>query len=187
MIGLNPWAILGGVLLWIASLVAVGLWQHEAGQTAERVAWQERENKQLTDAANRIKELNETARKAEADHAANLDALATHYEGKLKDEEARRRADVDRARAGSIVLRDPHAPAVPACAGGTAEAGTATGQRDGAEGGRLSGEAAAFLLNLTHDANVVAWQLTEAQGVIREYQRVCGKSILTTEGHSDGK
>jgi hypothetical protein len=36
-VGVNPYALLGGVLLWLASLVGVGTWMYGAGGDAQQV------------------------------------------------------------------------------------------------------------------------------------------------------
>ena len=41
---INPWLIVGVILVWLASLAGVGYWQRSDGQTVERSAWEIREN-----------------------------------------------------------------------------------------------------------------------------------------------
>lgn len=154
-------------LVWIASLVGVGSWQNSDGETVERSAWQGRENKELVDANAAIKALEEKSRKAEQDHAAELGAIATNYEGKLSDATKQRAADLAAIRAGTLRLRDPGASGK--CPVGDPMPGIAAGAGvgDGRAAGELSGIASEFLLSEASRADSLAEQLAAAQAVIR--------------------
>jgi hypothetical protein len=163
---INPWVILAIVIAWLASLVAVGVWQHDAGATAERTAWQQRETDELRAANAAINQLQDQARATERRHAQQMSALGQTHQKEIQHVEARRKADAAAARAGTVVLRDPGAARETTCPGAAAAPGAATGQRDGGQTGQLSGAAAEFLLDLANDADAVAEQLAVCQAVI---------------------
>lgn len=169
----QPYRILAGVLLWLASLFAVGVWQHHAGVVGERVTWQARETTQQATAAAQFKALSDAARAADQKHAADMAALAADYERKLSDANKQRAADIAAVRAGAIRLRDPGAT-MPACPGATAQASPAAGRGDGAAPGQLppapagllSGQTSEWLIDFAADADDVARQLAACQQVI---------------------
>lgn len=163
---MNPYAIIGLLVAWIASLVGVGYWQNEAGHVAERADWQARENGELRMSNATIKALHEKARQSEHDHAAALSAVSFDYERKLGDANKQRAADAAALRAGTLRLRDPNPTGLSACGSLGAKIGTSPGERDGAQGGELSDAAAGFLLDLASDADDVARQLAACQEVV---------------------
>ena len=162
----NPYLIIGLLVAWGLSLVGVGAWQNNAGQVAERAAWQTRENEQLRTTNASIKAMEEAARAAEQRHALALDTISTDYERKLSDANQQRAADAAAVRAGTLRLRDPNPPGLRACGGAVPPAGARPGGRDGAAPGELSGEAAGFLLDLAATADDTARQLAACQQVI---------------------
>jgi hypothetical protein len=179
----NPYLLLGLAIAWGISLFAVGVWQHKAGVTAERVQWQERETTALLAANQEITRLNAEARKNEADHAARLAAISTRYQEELTHAKAQRDRDIAAARAGARRLQFA---AAGACADASArpEAGPAAGRCDGearsqlrdAAGGdilALPGDISASLYTLAHDADDLARQLMAAQAVILEDRALC--------------
>lgn len=165
---MNPYAIIGLLLAWILSLAGVGYWQNEAGHIAEHDTWQTSENGELRTANDRIKTLEEGARKAEQDKAKALDAISTDYERKLSDANKQRAADAAAVRAGSLRLRDPSSTGLHACGSLPTEAATGPGQRDGGAAGELSAAASGFLLDLANEADDVARQLAACQRVVIE-------------------
>ena len=173
---MNPYAIIALLIAWGLSLAGVGWWQRNDGETAERSAWQGRENAELVAANGKIKTLEEGARKAEQDKAAALAAISTDYERKLSDANKQRAADAAAVRAGSLRLRDPSSPGLHACGGLATETAAGTGQRDGGAAGELSpttagvlsAAASGFLLDLVNEADDVARQLAACQRVVIE-------------------
>lgn len=163
----NPYILLAIVAAWIASLAGVGIWQNHAGATAERVAWQAKEGKELIAANALIVVLETQARAAERAHATAISTISTTYQGKLTHAETQRKADVAAARSGAIRLFDPGASAQSACASGGGEAVTRAGGRDGGEGAGLSPDAAEFLLSEANRADAIVEQLTSCQAVVR--------------------
>lgn len=162
---MNPWLILGALAAWLASLWAVGAWQRDEGRTAERAAWEARDNETLRKANGEIKRLTDDARDAERRRVDEMTVLSINYSKGFRDAEADRRRDVAAARDGALRLRIPAA----ACdAGGSAPAaaGPAAPGGDGAEGIELPGATAADLLDLAHDADQVADQLRACQAVV---------------------
>jgi prophage endopeptidase len=164
---MNPYIIIAIAAAWLVSLGAVGTWQHRAGATAERVEWQTREASELRAANALIADLQDAARRTEQAHAQKLAEIADRHQKEIRNAETRRKADVAAVRDGTLVLRDPgRAASEGACAGQPAAPGAAASQRDGGQAGRLSGEAAEFLLGLAADADAVADQLAACQAVI---------------------
>lgn len=169
-----PYRILAVVLLWLVSLIAVGVWQHHAGAVGERVTWQAKEVTEQATAAAQFKALSDAYRAAEQDNAAKMAALAADYERKLTDANKQRAADIAAVRAGAIRLRDPNAAIVSACRDTPAQAGPAAGRGDGAAPGQLppapagllSDQTSEWLIDFAADADDVARQLGACQQVI---------------------
>lgn len=153
------------LVIQIAIMAAVGLWQNNAGHVAERTTWQGRENKQLASANDTIKRLQTAARKQAQDHAARLSAISSTYQQELQDAEAQRRADIAAVRAG-FRLRLPSAAAPNPHIGSVPEAGAAAGRCDGSTGTELPDTVTADLLGLAADADDIVRQLTACQSVI---------------------
>jgi hypothetical protein len=162
---MNPYAIIAALLVWFASLAGIGYWQNTAGRTAERVAWQERENTQLAEANAKIIELNLKARTEEREHADRLAAVSIKYQEDIRNEKRKAAVVIADLRAGIIRLRDP--AAVQARGSGTGETSATSGRRDGHAGGELSPELAEFLVAEASRADEVARQLDACQAVVR--------------------
>lgn len=164
---MSPWVYLGVVLVWLASLTGVGFWQNHAGHTAERVMWQERYNKEVTDAANQLKAAEEKSRDTEQAWSKKVNAVSADYERKLKNANDKFKSTYVGINNGSVRLFDLHGSA-PVCPGpdSTPEASGTPSGRDGAEGCRLSPEASRFLWQLATDADTNAEQLAACQQVI---------------------
>lgn len=168
---LRPWVILGVLVAWLSSLVAVGVWQRADGARAERVDFQATENAELRAANAKINELTSTALKNQAEHDTTLADLATHYEGEMSDEKTKHEAAIAAVRRG-YRLHDSGAKCPSGSAAGTAV--TASGGGDGQTEAELSGEASEFLLGEASRANEVVHQLELCQAVVIEDRRLCG-------------
>lgn len=164
---MNPWIALGLVLAWVASLAGVGYWQNDAGHTAERVAWQTRDNEELRKANAKIIALNDAARQTEQQNAAKVAAIATDYERKLKDAKTQRDHDIADAYSGAIGLRIPSTSGITAGGSEAATTTAATGQCNGGTATELPRETVANLLALADDADEITNQLAACQEVIR--------------------
>lgn len=162
------------VLLWLASLAAVGWWQNGAGHTAEREGWERRDNEALTKASQALHAAEEKARADELNHAAQLVAISKNYQ----EEKAREKKKTDdliaAARSGAFRLRDPKAAGVPAVGSLACQTGPGASGRDARAPGELSAEAAGFLLGLTGEADDTARQLAACQAVVRKDRELCG-------------
>lgn len=177
--GVKPYAVAVAGLLWLASLAAVGGWQHGAGQGAERLRWETRENTQLRNANATIKRLQDEARQKEHEHAGRLAGIAAQLEQEKQRETEKRDRLIADLRAANVRLRDPGAVTVRpgGCSSGETAAGA--GERDGGAGselhgpaaGVLSGEASEFLVRLSSEADEVARQLAQCQAVVRSDRR----------------
>lgn len=169
----EPYRLLAAAALWLASLFAVGVWQHHAGAVGERVTWQAKEVTEQATAAAQFKALSDAARAAEQKHTADMAVLAADYERKLTDANKQRAADIAAVRAGTLRLRDPGAP-VPTCPGATAQTAATPGRSDGAApgglppapAGLLSSQTSEWLVDFAADADDVARQLGACQQVI---------------------
>ena len=176
-----PYRILAVVVLWFASLTAVGLWQRHDGASSVQAKWQARETAQQAAAAKRIQQLSDAARKTEQASVAKMNEQAEDYERKLSDANKQRRTDVAAVRAGTLRLRDPNASAVRTCPDTRAKAGPASGVGDGTEGGGfseaaaglLSAETGAWLIDFAADADRNTIQLGACQKVIASMARLC--------------
>ena len=168
----NPWLLLGVGLIWLASLVGVGVWQRSDGATTERTMWVERENAELVAANAKIVQLNAAARAQEVRHAESLAAISTGHQQEIKNAQAQANADRAAVRAGGLRLYDVAAPGLRACGSLSGAPGATAGGRDGPKGGELSGAAAEFLLELVNDADAVARQLAACQQVVRADREV---------------
>jgi hypothetical protein len=164
----NPWILLGLVVAWGFSLVAVGAWQNDDGATKEKAKWQGKENAELAAANKKIESLNVAARKREADTEENISGIAQLFEREKENAEATRRRDVDAARSGAIRLSVPGGCRV-AGSGAASTTPAATPRSDDAAAGELSREVTASLLALADDADANTRQLTACQAVITGY------------------
>lgn len=164
----QPYRILAGVLLWLASLFAVGVWQHHAGAVGERVTWQAKEVTEQATAAAQFKALSDAARAAEQKHAADMAALAADYERKLTDANKQRAADLAAVRTGALRLRDKSGTCVPADSNPATETSAGPGSGNGASGCELSEPITESLFDLANDADDTARQLSACQEVIKK-------------------
>jgi prophage endopeptidase len=173
---MKPWLILVTVLLWLASLVAVGVWQSKDGRDAERVVWQTRENEELRLANAKIIELNETARNAERKHAEQVAGLSARYEKEKADVGKTKDTIIAELRAGQRSLRDPGAAGLKTAGGGAGKTHAAAGQCDGGARSQLSQQTSEFLVSLASEADAVVKQLSACQDVIRADRAMAGPS-----------
>lgn len=160
---MNPWILLGVAIVWGLSLVGVGKWQREDGRTAERVAWQARDNAALTAANATIQKLNDEARATEQAHTQRLAAISANIVKENQDAETRTRRAVAGARA--LVLRQQ--PACPSAgAGSPATPATTASGGDGAAACELPASTVRDLFQLVGDADTGMRQLGACQAVI---------------------
>jgi len=163
---MNPYAIIVALVIWIASLAGVGYWQNGAGHSAERVAWQAKDNVELAAANAKILQMETDARASEQAHAQTQSDISTDYERKLQDAQTQRQKDIAAARSGALRLRDPGASAQQSCGGSAGQDAASASGRDGAAEPGLSGPAAEFLLSEADRADAIVQQLGACQAVI---------------------
>lgn len=167
----NPWVILGLVLAWLASMAAVGAWQHKAGVTSEHDQWETREAKINSDAAVLIKAADDKVRDAEHVAAANISAIDADYQLKLKGKDDALAIALNTVRAGGKLFTHSTCPAP---AGNAAnQTTTSTGSGNGQARCQFSDADSDFLLRLGSEADKVADQLTSAQAVILADRKTC--------------
>ena len=162
----NPWVFLAFVVALIAAGLGGEYDGNKRGVNSERVAWQAKDNKELTEANAKILQLENDARAKEQAHAADLAAISTNYEQELQHAENTRKADVAAARSGALRLRDPGATAQQTCGSATGQAATGPGGRDAQTGGELSPELTEFLFIEADRADAIVQQLGACQAVI---------------------
>lgn len=166
---MNPYLIIALMVAWAGSLLYAYENGGDARETAIRAEVLQRDNRALSRANAEIQALQESARAQEAKKAQAIADISNQHQKEIRDAESRRRADVDAARRGSLVLRDPSASSAAVCGPSEpAQVAASTGQRDDRETGQLSGQATEFLLNLVNEADEVVRQLTAAQDIIRK-------------------
>ena len=171
----NPWIIL--VFVVSVGLAVGGAYFNGRadGVKLTDAKWQERENKELTDANAeivRLADLNKTIGEAHAKSIA--EAAETLNTARVKAE-ARRLRDVRAALDGSSMgLRIPAAVCKTYNDAATG-AGTSAPGSDAETGIRLPREVEANLFELAHDANATADALRAAQEIIVADRKACGQ------------
>lgn len=172
----NPYILLAAIVLWIASIVGVGVWQRHDGASACSASWQAREAKEQAQAASQIKTLEDAARATEQKHAADVAAISTTYEQELQDAHRQHLADITDLRAGTLRLRDPNATSLRACPDSGAQVATGAGGRDASAPGGFQSAAAGilpsatsiWLVNFADECDRNTRQLTACQQVIMD-------------------
>lgn len=170
---MNPWLILGVAAAWLISCAGVGYWQNDAGHTAERVTWQERENKELTVKNAKILELTNRVRKLEAKSADDVAAAATQ----LKKEKDR----ADKAEKGALAAATAGTAFrlrwTASCQGSSGSAGPAPGTDPGGGSGTATCELPAAtrddLIRLAGDADKVVAERNALLVIAQKDREVC--------------
>jgi hypothetical protein len=183
------WLYLAGVLLVLGAIwgITATASSYLEGVRAEAVkagrdecdaAYKLRDNAQLRTALDRVKTLEEAARKTERAHAAELTSIGNQLTKEKANAKARKnKFDADIASGALVVRGDAfQAGACPAVSGGGAGSapGAGAGGGDGPPACELSAAARSDLLAVGDDADDTAIQLAAAQAVIVEDRRVCG-------------
>jgi hypothetical protein len=152
------------IIVWGLSRIAGAIYQ--AGATAERSAWQKRENAELVKANARVIELESQARAQEHRHADDLALASQTYQEKLAHEKAAHDRTVADLRSGALRLRIELARRQTGSGSATAEAVSSAGRCDGETRAELSAASAEFLVGLASEADEVVHQLTACQAVV---------------------
>lgn len=170
---MNPWAIVGFLVVLLGSNIATGWWQNGAGHTEERAVWLDKDNQEITLANAKIIALEQAARDKEQKHGEELQQVAITLERNRSDELEKRDNTIARLRAGDLRLLDPHAAGARPAGDPAGQVATGPGQRDGAAAGELSGAAAEFLVSEASRADAIVNQLTACQDVLRKDREFC--------------
>lgn len=159
---INPWAILGILVIWLSSLFGTGFWQNQVGHVEERIIWQAKDNTELTAANATILSMETAARNKE--HAWNLQQsiIATQSEKEKQDAKIKTDAILASLSTHSMQLRDPGHSASASGSIASGSTGGAGGHNDEA-GTELSTTTSGFLISLTGEADDVVRQLTACQ------------------------
>jgi len=161
----------------VAAFAAAVWWIRDTGVQAERAEWVAKMATAKAEWQAELDKANAANRATERQSAQVIADVSTYYQTELKNVQAQKTADRADVQRGSLRLFDPFQsfrldanPKLP----GPSEALATAGRRDGEAAGELSREVTGDLLDLANDANAIVNQLTAAQAVIIEYQRVCG-------------
>lgn len=171
----NPWIILGAVVAVMLAIGGAYFYGVDVGKDGERVKWQERENKELTEANAEIVRLADLNKLIGVAHAKSVNEAATKLNTARVNAEARRVRDVRDALNGtSLGLRIP-AAACKAFADAATGASTSAAGGDAEAGIRLPREVEASLYEIAYDANATADALRAAQEIILADRKACGQ------------
>lgn len=171
---MNQYVAIAGAAVWVLSLA----WVYDAGKTAERSVWLDRESAELRSANGEIIELENKVKADHLAHSARIASVAEQYEKEKQREIEKRDRRIADLRSDNLRLRDPGSKNT---ADGKADGvTTGTSQCDGHTGSQLSVEASEFLLRLTGEADEVVVQLTACQAVVQSDRGM----TATTEGEA---
>ncbi len=169
----------------VAAFAAAVWWIRDTGVQAERAEWVAKMATAKAEWQAELDKANAANRATERQSAQAIANVSTYYQTELKNVQAQKTADRADVQRGSLRLFDPFQsfrlganPILPR----SGEACTTAGRRDGDARGELSREVTGDLLDLANDANAIVSQLTAAQAVIIEYQRVCGATANAPRG-----
>ena len=161
----------------VAALAAAVWWIRDTGVQAERADWVVKMATAKAEWQAELDKANAANRATERQSAQVIADVSTYYQKELKNAQSQKTADRANVQRGSLRLFDPFQsfrldanPILPR----SGEACTTASGRDGETGRELSREVSGDLFDLANDANAIVSQLTAAQAVITEYQRVCG-------------
>lgn len=161
---MNPYLLLGAVIVWGLSLVVVGKWQRHDGATGEQLICTTEKNAQLVTANATIAGY----RKKEQDSAKAIAVIGEKKDAELEALEAKRVRDVAAARSGALKLRLPASVCPPR--GGVPDPAAAATRSDATETVELPREVGADLYALANDADEVAILLGGCQATIHLYR-----------------
>lgn len=165
---INPWMILGVVLAWLASLVSVGGWQNHEGKVSERIVWQGKESKELSEANSLIQTLQTSAREKEYQKAEDTAQISKSYQAVLTAEGLKNEKIISDLRNGIIRLRQPSTPSPRTDSNTTSETTPATSGCNGETGSELSAGTSGFLYSKAARADKIVEQLTACQQIVTE-------------------
>lgn len=155
------------------ALVASHAIVYDAGKTAERNTWLDKESAELASANSAIESLESEIKEAHWAAEERLGAIAEQYEKEKQSEIEKRDRRIAELRTANFRLRDPGSKNTN---GHQADGVTGSPSKcDGQEGGQLSNEASEFLLRITGEADEVVHQLTACQAVVLSDRNVEGE------------
>lgn len=176
----NPWILLAVGAGWLASLAAVGWWQHNAGAAGEKVRWEARETEIVTNANAKIIAAETRARQTEQNAALAIGAVGAKLEEVKANVLLERDRIIAASRAGTIKLRVPVTSCPSPNRNPTSAVAASPSNSDVVAPTRLYAEVDAAttdaLIGLAADADGLVAQLTAAQAVIIEDRKVCNGS-----------
>jgi hypothetical protein len=176
-----PFWRIAAALAVVAALAGAVWWVRDSGVQAERERWQVKMIKSEAHWQAQLDAANVANRANERRSAQAIADVSTYYQREIKNVDAQKNVDRGSVQRGSLRLFDRADDAAkqnncrPLPAAGDATA-PAVG-RDGGEAWELSRAAVTNLFDLANDADAVVAQLSAAQSVIAEYQKLCGGGL----------
>lgn len=153
---MNPYALLGGLLIWLASVAGVGYWQHGAG-VADQKATDQVEFDAINTKLARQKDQANVMYRAKADEVIALQAANDKFKHDVEVEREQHRAESDalRTRYAGLSLRYSAAQAAGSGGGGVRPDGAQAdpASASGAAVVQLPDSVAAGLRQLAFDAD----------------------------------
>jgi hypothetical protein len=179
-----PFWRIAAALAVVVALAGAVWWVRDSGVQAERERWQVKMIKSEAHWQAQLDAANVANRANERRSAQAIADVSTYYQREIKNVDAQKNVDRGSVQRGSLRLFDRvdpssstrHNDCRPLPAAGDATA-PAVG-RDGGEAWELSRAAVTNLFDLVNDADAVVAQLSAAQSVIAEYQKLCGGGAL---------
>jgi prophage endopeptidase len=157
------YAYLVAAIVGLVALGAAGYKGYGLGADHVRAEYADRYLAAVTEAAALTQATQEKYRAQEQAHSQAVAQIATDYQGRLTDAQAKTALALNSIRSGSVRLRDPGAKACSDPAPGTA----ATASRsDGDSASGLSDQLATFLVSEAARADQVVLQLSACQQVV---------------------
>lgn len=157
------YAYLVAAIVGLVALGAAGFQGYRIGADHVRAQYAARDLAAVTEAAALTQATQEKYRAQEQAHSKAVAQIATDYQGRLTDAQAKTAIALNAIRSGSVRLRDPGAQA---CSDTAPGAAAAPSRSDSASDGELSGTTAEFLVSLAAEADSVVLQLSACQSVV---------------------
>jgi hypothetical protein len=155
------------ISLVVTQIYLYGQKQFSLGEKAEKALWLSRANTELTDANNKITELQEKYRKQEQLNTQAMADKDAQLLKELQNVKSTKNTIIADLRANNLKLRIPiTATTSQTCGNITTETSASTSISHGETRAELSQEASEFLVNLASECDEVALQLTAAQDII---------------------
>jgi hypothetical protein len=178
-----PFWRIAAALAAVAALAGAVWWVRDTGVQAERDRWQIKMSKSDAHWQAQLDAANASNRSSERRSAQAIANVSTRYQREIKNVDAKKNHDRSNVQRGSLRLFDrpddnaakqSNCRALPA----TSDPAASAIGCDGGEATELSRATTENLFDLVNDADAAVAQLSAAQSVISEYQKLCGAGGL---------